>query len=39
MKKHNGEKLNQSCQFGNALYHNGSIHIHMITHDEEISNI
>ena len=39
MRKHNGEKLNESSQFGNALYHNGSIHIHMITHDEEIPNI
>ena len=39
MKKLNGEKLNESSQFGNALYHNGSIHIHMITHDHEIPNI
>ena len=39
MRKHNGENLNESSQFGSALYDNGSIHIHMITHDEENPNI
>ena len=39
MKKLNGEKLNESSQFGNVLYHNGSIHIHVISNDEEFPNI
>ena len=39
MRKLNGEKLNESSQFGNVLYHNGSIHIHVITNDEEFPNI
>ena len=39
MRKHNEDKLNESSQFGSALYHNGSIHIHMITHDEENPNV
>ena len=39
MRKHNGEKLNESSQFGSALYDNGSIQIHMITHDEDNPNI
>ena len=39
MRKLNGEKLNEFSQFGNVLYHNGSIHIHVITNDEEFPNI
>ena len=39
MKKLNGDKLNESSQFGNVLYHNGIIHIHVITDDEEFPNI